>query len=111
MHPEIVAHGPGRCPKCGMDLEPRDPEERKSKPARFADSTCPRFLRHARDEGRKSHTLTPPAKESSLPSGYLTGGFNACRDHRSIGPDLRRPGGPHASGDPRPARGGGGLGG
>src|SRR5438093_6030586 len=44
MHPEIVAHGPGRCPKCGMDLEPRDPAERKSKPARFADSTCPRFF-------------------------------------------------------------------
>src|SRR5438093_5297139 len=65
------------------------PPERKSKPARFADSTCPRFLRHARDEddrlptkptfggtsrasrpgprpGRKSHTLTPPVKEEEF---------------------------------------------
>jgi hypothetical protein len=21
MHPEVIAHEPGRCPKCGMDLE------------------------------------------------------------------------------------------
>lgn len=25
MHPEVVSSGPGRCPKCGMDLQPRDP--------------------------------------------------------------------------------------
>ena len=24
MHPEVVSSGPGRCPKCGMDLQPRD---------------------------------------------------------------------------------------
>ncbi len=24
MHPEVVQHGPGTCPKCGMALEPRD---------------------------------------------------------------------------------------
>src|SRR5262249_30736239 len=24
MHPEVVNQGPGRCPKCGMDLVPRE---------------------------------------------------------------------------------------
>jgi hypothetical protein len=24
MHPEVVSLGPGRCPKCGMELKPRD---------------------------------------------------------------------------------------
>jgi len=24
MHPEVVSFGPGRCPKCGMELKPRD---------------------------------------------------------------------------------------
>jgi hypothetical protein len=23
MHPEVIADGPGRCPKCGMNLEPK----------------------------------------------------------------------------------------
>ncbi len=26
MHPEVVQDGPGQCPKCGMDLEPREPQ-------------------------------------------------------------------------------------
>lgn len=32
MHPEIVSHGPGACPKCGMALEPQgsEPEEEKN---------------------------------------------------------------------------------
>jgi uncharacterized membrane protein YraQ (UPF0718 family) len=29
MHPEVVSSGPGRCPKCGMDLQPRDPSREK----------------------------------------------------------------------------------
>ena len=23
MHPEVVQDGPGKCPKCGMDLQPK----------------------------------------------------------------------------------------
>ena len=26
MHPEVESPSPGRCPKCGMDLVPRDEE-------------------------------------------------------------------------------------
>jgi len=29
MHPEIVSLGPGRCPKCGIELHPRDTSEEK----------------------------------------------------------------------------------
>ena len=29
MHPEVVSSEPGRCPKCGMNLEPREPGERE----------------------------------------------------------------------------------
>jgi Heavy metal binding domain len=26
MHPEVESSEPGRCPKCGMDLQPKDDE-------------------------------------------------------------------------------------
>jgi hypothetical protein len=29
MHPEVVADKPGRCPKCGMKLVPKEPAEGK----------------------------------------------------------------------------------
>jgi len=29
MHPEVEAHEPGRCPKCGMTLVPKPPSEGK----------------------------------------------------------------------------------
>jgi hypothetical protein len=32
MHPEVVRAEPGRCPKCGMQLEPKQPIDRGGKP-------------------------------------------------------------------------------
>ncbi len=29
MHPEVISDKPGKCPKCGMDLELKDDESRK----------------------------------------------------------------------------------
>src|SRR6185436_6674672 len=39
MHPEVIAHGPGSCPKCGMALEPVMPVIGEEESSELADMT------------------------------------------------------------------------
>jgi P-type Cu+ transporter len=70
MHPEVEQEGPGECPKCGMALEPREPEVRSS----LVQYTCPMHPEVVRNEpgncpkcGMALEPMTVTAEEEEDP--------------------------------------------